>query len=190
VGATHSKPHGKELVVRLSVEDRIDLQDLILRYGDAARDPSGNTERLLDLCTEDVVLDGPRGYHVGTEGVIEFAAKERGLPVDDDGPQEYHHTLITNILVDGEGDTATISAHVTQLRLVIGDTPPGRIVGTGKYECVAKKVDGVWKLQTRIVLLDGKTQFKDTPEYAAGKKWMRSGTGWELVEDAERPAAT
>ena len=169
--------------MRLSAEDRLDLQDLILRYGDAARDMSNNTERLRAIFAEDAVLDGPRGYHVGIEGIIEFAAKERGLPTGDDTSRPYHHTVISNILVDGDGDTATVNATIVQVALVAGDgSRSGRITGTGRYECTAKRIDGEWRLQTRVVRIDGLPQYKDTPEYAAGKRWMRSGAGWVLVD--------
>ena len=61
----------------LSPADRLDLGDILNRYLAACR-LADNEAALLELFTDDAVLDGPRNYSEGTEGVKEFAAMERG----------------------------------------------------------------------------------------------------------------
>ena len=158
----------------LSPEDRLDIQDLLVRYEYMSHGLIGDENSLLELFTDDVVLDGPRGYHEGTEGVMEYARQVRPTDV---GVKA--RTRLTNFLIEGDGDDATMLAAFVRIKAKTDDGRPQEMV-TGSYDCVAKKVDGVWKLKHRIIRIDGLPQFRDTPEYEAGARYVLRGDQFVL----------
>ncbi len=165
------------MVTTLSPADRLDLQDLLLRYSYAARS-TDNEDRLRDLFTDDVILDGPRGYHVGLAGLAAFAEQERGTPRPPDAPPR-PYTIITNVLVEGlTDDTASIRACFFRLADTAGGVGAAQV--TGSYECEARRVDGVWKVSRRICRIDGLPQFRDTEAYRNNMRYVRDAGGWRL----------
>jgi uncharacterized protein (TIGR02246 family) len=116
------------------------VEALMIRYAFAAdtRDPAA----MASLFTSDAVIDGPWGTFQGPDGVRNFADRFRhALPV-----QSRH--LVTNVLVEGEGDQATFTAYYVQI------TGGREVRSTGMYTCTARKVDGTWRLSRRSVVVD------------------------------------
>jgi len=157
----------------LSADDRFEIQDLLLQY---AAHNTGDEAVLFEVFTEDVELEGPRGYWRGAEGLQGFYEQSGPPDPDSRGP------LVTNVLVDGDGDEATMTAQILQVK---GKPGSERAIGTGWYECTARRVDGRWKLSKRITHIDGLPLFRDTPAYQSGARWVRRDGGWAL-----EPAAT
>jgi SnoaL-like domain len=172
----------------LSPSDRLDLGDILHRYLAACR-LRDNEAALLELFTDDAVLDGPRNYSEGTEGVKEFAAMERGTrsvkPAARTEAAPARSTkvgrmILSNAVVDGDGDDATVQCPWVSISHDPNDESVAPTVRTGSYDCVCKKIDGRWKMQRRVVRIDGLPQFRNTPEYEAGAKWVRKDGDWQL----------
>ena len=138
----------------LSLEDRMAVQDLMVRYAYGI-DVECSEEEWLDLFTENAVMTSPfSGVHEGVEGVKAFRAKF--LPRR--GKTQIRH-VITNFLIDGDGDRATLKAYFielkTQLELSPSDPKPKtEFYFAGSYDCIARKINGRWKLERRTVNID------------------------------------
>jgi hypothetical protein len=170
----------------LSSADRIELGDILNRYLAACR-LEDNEATLLALFTDDAVLDGPRNYSEGTEGVKEFAAMERGTRTAraaTDTPKPKSTTvgrmILSNPVIDGDGDDATVQCPWISITHDPHDDSVPAKFRTGAYDAVCKKVDGRWRMQRRVVRIDGMPQFRDTPEFAAAAKWVRKDNEWVL----------
>ena len=139
----------------LSFEDRQAVHDLMVRYTYCADIP-GPVENLLALFTEDALMDSPvSGHNVGHEGV---KAWFRRLNTVRTGMQLRHH--MTNILIDGDGDRATLTAYFYETKMDLGKAKEGQkpiaeFHIAGQYDCVAVKQAGRWRLQRRTVYVDG-----------------------------------
>jgi 3-phenylpropionate/cinnamic acid dioxygenase small subunit len=132
--------------------DRQQVQDLMTRYAFAV---DGGTEAdFFDIFTDDAVLDGPWGIRRGRDGVLDLARRvtERKSTV------QLRH-LLTNMLVEGEGDSARVRAYFVEFRTPIGqpsvsDRSAAELLHVGTYDCAAIKVSGVWRLHHRLVHVD------------------------------------
>ncbi len=171
----------------LSPTDHIELGDILHRYLAACR-LKDNEAALLELFTDDAVLDGPRNYSEGTEGVKEFAAMERGTQSARPAPPpgtpkstKVGRMILSNPAITGDGDDARVQCPWVSITHDPHDPSVAPTFRTGAYEAVCKKVDGHWRMQRRVVRIDGLPQFHDTPEYAAAAKWVRDQDGeWHL----------
>ena len=136
----------------LSMEDHQQVQDLMVRYAFAV-DIDGTEEEFLKIFTEDALLIGPKGHHEGVQGIKDFARRIVGRK-----EIQLRH-FITNCLIDGDGDRATIKAYFVEFLTYKNLIPPkhirtSEVLYVGTYDCVARKVDKVWRLQERIVNVD------------------------------------
>ncbi len=138
----------------LTLEDRLAVQDLMVRYAYCI-DVDCTEEEWLDLFTEDAVMTSPLGgSHVGVEGFKQF----RGKFLARRGKTQIRH-VITNMLVDGAGGEATLKAYFMELKTPLertsSETKPKTIFNfAGSYDCTARKVKGKWKLDRGTVYLD------------------------------------
>jgi hypothetical protein len=167
----------------LSPADRIEVGDILNRYFAACR-MADNEATLLDLFTDDAILDGPRGYREGTGGVIEFAAQERGTSTGK-APKttKVGRMIMSNPVVEGDGDNATVTCGWISISHDPHDPSVAASFRTGSHDCTCVKVDGRWKIRERIVRIDGLPQFKDTPEFNSSAKWVRVDDQWVLQEE-------
>jgi hypothetical protein len=132
----------------------LEIQELLIRYAYLIDMQSTPEEEFLSLFTDDAVLVSPyRGRFVGKAGLRRFAHDQANAAWGR-GTARLRHVL-TNFLVDGREDQAVLKAYltcyVTQL------TPERRathLLLTGHYECDAERVDGSWKLKSRIEFMD------------------------------------
>jgi hypothetical protein len=144
--------------VALTLEDREQIKDLLIRYTYAI-DMDGSEEDLLAIFTEDAVLLSPiSGHHAGVEGVRLFAQKAKARRAE---MQTRHYA--TNFLVEGDGDRATLKAYLVVLMTNRKPHPPHRHRVTefqfaGHYDCTARKVDGTWRLDSRTVYVDSESE--------------------------------
>jgi hypothetical protein len=120
----------------------------MVRYSFYADHPS-TEEDWLSLFTEDALIEGLRGYHVGVAGVKEFAGRAINR-----APGEQSRHLMTNFRIDGDGDEGTMVAY--SLRYTTSWTDPAKtgISGISVYDCDVRKVDGTWKFKRRTVKQD------------------------------------
>ncbi len=134
----------------LTLEDRLAVQELMVRYAYGI-DTDCTEAGWLDLFTENAVMTSPfSGVHEGFEGVKQF--RNKFLPRR--GKIQIRH-VITNFLVDGEGDRATLKAYFTELKTDLqASKPKTELFFCGSYDCVARKIDGKWKLERRTVNID------------------------------------
>ena len=134
----------------LTLEDRLAVQDLMVRYARGI-DVDCTEEEWVDLFTENAVMTSPySGVHEGVEGVKQF--RNRFVPRR--GQIQIRH-VITNFLIDGEGDRATLKAYFTELKTDLqAAKPKTELFFAGSYDCVARKIGGKWKLEHRAVNVD------------------------------------
>jgi hypothetical protein len=114
-------------------------------------------EEFQRIFTDDAVIDGPWGKHEGVEGVKRFAKNFPRLAVERKNVKGRH--LMTNFLIDGDGDSATMKVYFVEFKTDTSPSDPSRattseVLSTGKYDCLARKVDGAWRLQQRLLTMD------------------------------------
>ena len=122
----------------LTVEDRLDIQDLMARYSRAI--DFGRWDELPGFFTEDCTLDFGKlmGSHRGRDAVRGFADVLAGT-----GLTMRHY--VTNCIIEGVGDRATATTYVLAFTGQIGSLMPT----TGRYEDELRKVGGRWLLHVR-----------------------------------------
>ena len=138
----------------LTLEDRIALQDLMTKYAYYV-DVECSENEFLDLFTEDAIIDSPMaGRYEGVEGVKRFRLER--ILAKREKIQMRH--VITNFLIEGDGNQATIKAYLsnsrTQLEVPPGVEPKVEFLYTGSYGCTARKIGGKWKLAHRTGYID------------------------------------
>jgi len=134
----------------LELEDRLAVQDLMYRYAYGI-DVDCTEQEWLDLFTENAIMTSPySGVHEGVEGVKQF----RNKFVPRRGKIQIRH-VITNLLIDGDGDCATIKGYFVELKTDLQATKPKtELFFAGTYDCLARKIAGKWKLERRAVSVD------------------------------------
>lgn len=125
----------------LPAQDHAAILDLSGRYAHAV--DLGDPDGWASCFTSDGSFEAPGQTTRGTEELRKFADGMKSLPAP------FRH-LPSNLVIDGEGDRASMISYVTVLRV---ESPP-RIVFLGRYEDQLEKVDGVWKFARRKVLID------------------------------------
>lgn len=164
----------------LSVNDRLEIEELIVRYT-YFLDGFSSKEEFVSLFTEDGVLVSPySGRYVGRKAVEEFA--DRKLASHSYGPDrtEQMRHIVSNVLIEGDGDTATMKAFLLDFTTRL-DVPKRStdFILAGHYECDVVRVNGKWKLKSRVLIVDTIT----------GGPYDNSGLDAFEVTDEQRLAA-
>jgi hypothetical protein len=125
----------------------------MVRYARAV-DIDGTEEEFLSMFTEDAILDGPAGHHEGIQGVKDFARRV----IERREVRQGRH-VITNLLIDGAGDDASVKAYLVVYMTDTNPIPPkssrmSELLYVGTYDCTARRIDGAWRLNRRRVKLD------------------------------------
>ena len=126
--------------VTLSDSDRLAIVDVITRADDAAsrRDPDG----YVALFTEDAVLDGTQGRHVGRE-----ALRVAVVPVwASEGPVTLHLTL-NPVVEPGPDDSRAVARSV----LLIIDPSGPAIRSAALITQELRRTDESWRVSRRTV---------------------------------------
>lgn len=126
----------------LTVEDRLDIQDLLARYNQAI--DGGDGEAWAETFAPDGIFHSDRrGTHQGRETLAAFARERHA----DGGPRR-HWT--NNVVIEGDGDEATMRVYLLMLSV---DGAP-ELMGTARYEDQLRRIDGAWKFVRRDITTD------------------------------------
>ena len=130
----------------LTVEDRLEITDLVARYNHAV--DRGDGEAFADTFTDDGALDAAGRL---IEGRAALAAFAKGLP----GSVRVPRHIASNLVMEGDGEAgqATLAAYV-QMYALAGDPPRQEVVASGLYDDQLAKVDGRWRFVRRVFVPD------------------------------------
>lgn len=140
----------------LSYEDKREIEELLSKYAWWI-DSFMPVEAFYEIFTEDAVLTSPvSGRFEGRDAHEEFVRYRSTHPSWGDGRNEQLRHAIVNPLIEGDGDHASVRAIL--LDFTTPTDPDGsrtsQFMLTGHYECEAVRIDGVWKLKSRFLVLD------------------------------------
>jgi hypothetical protein len=128
----------------LTVEDRLNINDLYARYNHAI--DSGNGEAWAGTFTPTGTFTSGGRTQTGAVELVPFAA---GFAARLKGR---HWT--NNLVVDADGDGARGSCYLMLLRLTPGEQPPASVLTTAIYHDTLVKDGGAWKFSSRSVAGD------------------------------------
>jgi len=150
---------GGDSLVRL--QDRIAIEDLIVGY--YAHLGSGSSDAFGEFYTEDAVFDVNGMVLTGREeiegiydGLGAEAGSEATTPEPEPEPEQpggVSHMLLSNPVIEVQGDTATASFLWTQIGNPDIKGPPVLIEQGREYDLLVKR-DGKWLIQKRAVIAD------------------------------------
>jgi ketosteroid isomerase-like protein len=132
----------------MSIEDRLAIGDLLVRYANAL--DAGDVATVVDCFTADAVLESPViGRIAGHAAIRAFAGR---FAAQRAGGTQFRH-MITNIAAEIE--PGGMRARATAYLLVwITRDGASRPLPPGRYECDALKKAGTWRFCRRVVLHD------------------------------------
>ena len=128
--------------MRLSVGDRLEISELVGRYMLALDARDG--EALAAMFTLEGVLEVQGELVRGRRALVDFV--DRGTATYTGGKRHWTN----NIVVDGDGDSATMSCYL----MVIDTVDGSRISVSGRYDDDLAKVDGRWLFAHRRIHFD------------------------------------
>jgi len=131
----------------LSTEDQLEIQGLAARYNHAI--DSGDSANFIATFSEKGALSAGELQIKGHSALGEFATNFAS------SVREPRH-VATNLVIDGDGDKATLKAYV-QMYILTGE--PGEpaqqtVTTSGKYDDVLAKENGSWKFVQRVFTAD------------------------------------
>ena len=129
----------------LSTDDVVEIQGLAARYSLAV--DSGDADAFIACFSEDGVFD-----IVGT-ATFEGHAALKGLAVSNGSAEGSPRHVPSNLVIEGDGDRATLKAYVHVVKLV-GDPPEFTVTTGGVYNDTLVKEDGRWKFSHRTFTSD------------------------------------
>ncbi len=129
-----------------SVEDRLEIDDLFVRYVCALDE--GDVDTLVECFAEDGSLASPvAGVHKGHAAIRKFA--ERFARYRASGAQLRH--VISNLRIDADGDRAHAKCYLVVFLTRNGET---RVIPPGQYDCDLVRTREGWRFQHRVVAHD------------------------------------
>jgi len=128
----------------LSTEDQLEIQGLVARYNHAV--DSGEGDAYADTFVPDGVLDAGALQVEGRQALAAFA---KGLPSTQHSPRH----IASNLVIEGDGDRATVQAYV-QMYVLAGDPPQPHLAVSGKYADTLVRNEGRWLFARRVFTRD------------------------------------
>ena len=134
-----------------TLADRIAIEDMVTRYygnfgkQDAAEDFGA-------FYTEDAVFDVNGIVSTGREAIEGFYA-ESAEEADAPAAQGTFHLMISNPVIDVDGDTATASFFWTGVLNTAIQEPPKLLEQGREYDLLVRQ-DGAWRIKKRVVIAD------------------------------------
>lgn len=130
----------------LSVQDRLMVEDLFIRYTCAL--DAGDVETLVACFAEDGSLESPAvGKYAGRTAIRQFARRFAEFRAR--GSQLRH--VISNLRTTVDGDRGSAQCY---LLVYLTRDGSSRLLAPGTYDCELVRVDGQWRFQRRIVTMD------------------------------------
>lgn len=130
----------------LSIEDRLAISDLFIRYTCAL--DAGDVDTLVDCFAEDGALESPAvGRCAGREAIRGFA--QRFARFRENGSQLRH--MISNLRAEGDAERARARCYLAVFLTRDGQS---RLLAPGHYDCDLVKHAGQWQFQRRVVTMD------------------------------------
>jgi len=127
----------------LTADDVVAIQQLYAAYNH--RIDFGSAEEWADCFTPDAVFDSGYSVEKGREALLAFHGTTRAMV-----PGIRH--FATNILIDGDDDTATGSAYLEATTGFGADRTP---IATGRYDDSLVRTDEGWRFVRRVMRPDG-----------------------------------
>lgn len=121
----------------LSVDDRLEILELMARYNHCA--DGGDGEGFADTFTGDALFEGSLSSARGREELVRVIADGGGL---------WKHWLNSPI-IEGDGDHA--SAKVYLLRTGLNEDGAVELIASGTYHDTLARIGGEWKFTHRKV---------------------------------------
>jgi len=128
----------------LSVEDQLAIQQLYAKYNHAI--DSGDGAGWAATFTADGKFHSGSGDFAGTEQLAGFG--------DGFAKRLKARHWTNNLIIEGDGSSATGTCYLSLLRLTPGEQPPASILVTAIYNDTLVKADGGWKFTERTVTGD------------------------------------
>ncbi len=131
----------------LTVEDRLEIADLVARYNHAV--DGGDGDAFAATFTDDGALDAAGRVIEGRAALATFA---KGLP----GSVRVPRHIASNLVIDGDSEAgrATLAAYV-QMYALADDPPRQQVAASGVYDDQLVRVDGRWRFVRRVFTRDG-----------------------------------
>ncbi len=139
----------QDLVKRLKLlEDKDAIRHLLETYIDfnESRDYRGYSQ----LFAGNGVLHLRRGDATGPEAIYQLLEENFGGPLPADSFLRNASHVLSNIIIDVDGDTATARSRWALLSPSPADGSP-RVAQSGFYQDKLVREDGVWKFQERTI---------------------------------------
>jgi hypothetical protein len=133
--------------VALTVEDRLEIQDLIARYCWAT--DTGDAEARGATFTPDGIFDGWIGILNGRAAIADHLASGwRSAKDSQSGSRGRMQHWVTNLWIDGDGKKATARCYFV---LIVGKRDEAHMTGMGQYRNDVVKTDGGWLFEKMTV---------------------------------------
>lgn len=139
----------------LSWDDKNEIEELLVRYT-WWLDSITDHDEIFTIFTDDAVLTSPyAGRFEGREGLEAFMRYRRTHPSWGEGREIQLRHVVANALVEGEGDSAFLRAFLLDWSTAgaWGERKTDFLL-SGHYECEAVRVDGRWRLKSRVLVVD------------------------------------
>jgi uncharacterized protein (TIGR02246 family) len=127
--------------VSVSAADRAEILDVIGRADAAAT--SRDARAYANLFTDDAVLDGTQGHHVGSAALLDSVGPIWAA----EGPASLHLTL-NPVVAPGDGPDEAV---VHSILLIVDPAPPITIRTAAAITQTVQRRGGTWRISRRTV---------------------------------------
>jgi len=148
VAAATATPQGLEARIQ-RIDDRMAIEQLLMEYGRAL--DNRDFAAFAALFAEDGEWKGAQGSYRGPKE-IQKSMEKMFTDAAADIPKGKNFHLLTNVIIDLQGDHATTSSKFIFYKMN-GAKPEAEVAG--RYEDRLVRVGGAWKFQQRLALPPG-----------------------------------